>query len=38
MYIDANKLANIRRDIMEKKRLMVQEIKDIKRKIGQPNQ
>ena len=29
-YIDANKLANIRRDIMNKKRLTEAEIEDIK--------
>ena len=32
-YIDANKLANIRRDIMNKKRLTEAEIEDIKKTV-----
>ena len=35
-YIDASKLANVRRDIMKKKRLTAAEIEEIKMKIRQP--
>ena len=35
-YIDANKLANVRRDIMKNNRLTATEIEEIKRKIRQP--
>ena len=35
-YIDANKLANVRKDIMEKDRLKAAEIEKIKTKIKQP--
>ena len=32
-YIDANKLANVRRDIMNKKRLTEAEIQEIKKTV-----
>ena len=32
MYIDANKLANVRRDVMKKKRLTDAELQEIKNK------
>ena len=35
-YIDANKLANVRRDIMKNNRLTAAEIEKIKIKIRQP--
>ena len=35
-YIDANKLANVRRNIMKKNRLTAAEIEEIKMKIRQP--
>ena len=35
-YIDANKLVNVRRDIMKKNRLTAAEIEEIKMKIRQP--
>ena len=35
-YIDANKLATVRRDIMKKNRLTATEIEEMKMKIGQP--
>ena len=35
-YIDANKLANVRRDIMKKNRLTAAEIEKTKTKIRQP--
>ena len=35
-YIDTNKLANIRRDIMKKNRLTAEDIEEIKMKIKQP--
>ena len=34
-YIDANKLANVKRDIMNKNRLTAAEIEEIKMKIRQ---
>ena len=35
-YIDGNKVANVRKDIMKKNRLTVAEIEEIKTKIRQP--
>ena len=35
-YVDANKLANVRRDTMKKNRLTAAEIEEIKMKIRQP--
>ena len=35
-YIDTNKLANVRRDIMKKSGLTAAEIEEIKMKIRQP--
>ena len=35
-YIDVNKLANLRRDIMQKNRLTASKIENIKTKIRQP--
>ena len=35
-YIDANKLANVRKNIMKKNRLTAAEIEEIKMKIRQP--